>query len=54
MEWYKGLNIDQKINVKVLCPLILGVKFEELSFMFSFREKIDMIYNRLRTEWFQI
>lgn len=54
MEWYKGLNIDQKINVKMLCPLILGVKFEELNFMFSFRERIEMIYNKLRKEGFQI
>lgn len=54
MEWYSTLDINTKINVKECFKLLFGVGFEELSFMFSFQERIDMSYNKLRMEGFNI
>jgi hypothetical protein len=54
MEWYKTLNIHQKINLKAMSELIIGVEFSKLAFLFSFREIIDIVYNKLRLEGFDI
>ena len=54
MKWYKTLSINQKINLKEFCPIILGIKFEDLGFMFSFKERINIIYNKLQNEGFEI
>ena len=54
MEWYKTLNIDQKVNLKELCPEILGVGFQELNPLFSFTERIEMLYNKLKFEGFEV
>ena len=54
MEWYKTLNIHQKINLKGMSKLIIGVDFSDLAFMFSFRERIEILYNKLKLEGFDI
>ena len=50
MEWYKLLNIHQRINFKMCFELACGVKFEDLSFMFTLKERIDILYNKLVDE----
>jgi hypothetical protein len=54
MKWYSTLTIDQKIMLKSLCNTILGVGFNELGPIFTFRERIEMLYNKLKMEGFQI
>lgn len=55
MKWYLNLNIDQKINLKQLCVIICGINFETLSlFNFSFKDKISLIYDKLKYEGFEI
>jgi len=55
MDWYKTLDIHTKINAKAeVYHLLTGVKFEDLSFMFTFRERIDIMYNKLIMEGFDI
>ena len=54
MNWYKSLNIDQKIMLKELCYDITGIDFRELGLMFSFRERIEILYNKLVKEGFEI
>ena len=33
MEWYKSLNIEQKINLKDCCSLIVGMVWKEMSLL---------------------
>lgn len=54
MNWYMSLNIDQKINLKTLFPEILGTEFSSLGCLFSFQERIQMAYNKLKMEGFNI
>lgn len=54
MDWYKTLDIHTRINAKECFELLLGIKFEELSFLFSFRERFDIMYDKLKLEGFDI
>lgn len=54
MKWYTTLTIDQKIMLKSLCKTIFGVGFDELGPLFTFKERIEMIYDKLKMEGFQI
>ena len=50
MEWYKTLNIHQRINIKECFNLICGIEWDALNFMFSLKEKIEILENKLRKE----
>ena len=54
MEWYKTLDINARINAKVCFELLCGAKFEDLSFLFFFRERIELMYEKLKMEGFDI
>lgn len=54
MEWYKKKSIHERINIKDACPMILGVEFHWLVQIFSFSEAIDLIYNKLKLEGFNV
>lgn len=54
MEWYKTLDINKRINLKELCPLICGADFQELGFLFTLDERIGIIYHKLKLEGFDI
>jgi len=54
MKWYLSLNIHQRINAKTCFYLACGVEFEKLAFLFSLRERIEMLYNKLKLEGFNI
>ena len=54
MNWYKTLDIQQRINLKELCPLIVGVLFTDLLKLFSFDEVIDILHNKLKLEGFEV
>lgn len=54
MKWYLSLSINQKINAKECFALLTGIKFEDLSFMFSFSERIDIMYDKLKMEGFNV
>lgn len=54
MDWYKTLGIHARINAKVCFELLTGIKFEDLVFMFSFRERMDIMQNKLKMEGFDI
>ena len=50
MEWYKSLDINSRINAKSCFELVTGLKFEDLSFLFSFKERVDMMHTKLLQE----
>ena len=54
MNWYKTLNIQQRINLKELSRVICGINFNDLTRIFGLRETIDMIYQKLKQSGFAI
>ena len=48
--WYKTLSIHQRINAKECFELLCGPKWEELSFLFTICEKIEIMYDKLLME----
>jgi hypothetical protein len=50
LDWYKSLDINTKINAKDLFTTICGISFSSLSNIFSFKEKINILHNKLITE----
>ena len=54
MDWYKSLSINQKINLKKYFKIICGATWSELSFIFSMKEKIELIRDKLELEGFDV
>lgn len=54
MQWYLSLDINLRINAKTCFELLTGIRFEDLSFMFSFKERLGIMYNKLKLEGFQL
>jgi hypothetical protein len=54
MKWYKQLSIHQRIGLKECSRVIVGVPFESLTGIFSFKEAISILKDKLITEGFEI
>lgn len=54
MEWYKTLDINMKIEAKTCFELLTGTKFEDLAFLFSLSERMDILYEKLKIEGFEV
>ena len=50
LHWYLSLDIHTRINLKECSELIVGFKFGALSFIFSFKERVEILYNKLIIE----
>lgn len=54
IEWYKKLDTNQKINLKDCFKLLCGVDFDKIGKLLSFRERICLMYNKLKMEGFEV
>ncbi len=54
MEWYKKLSIQQKINLKELSKQICGVEYKLLISLFGMRTTLELLYNKLKIEGFNV
>ena len=50
INWYKSLNINQKIGLKEVADSICGMKWEDFNILFTPRERIDILYTKLKME----
>ena len=50
MNWYKTLSINQRLSLKELCPTIVGCTWEDLGLLFTIKERIEILYNKLKLE----
>jgi hypothetical protein len=50
IEWYKSLDVNMRINVKDVFILLTGIDFSRLNFLFSYREKIEIMHQKLIRE----
>ena len=54
LNWYKSLSIHQRINLKEVCSLLTGCTWEFLSYFLNMKEKIEVLYNKLKMEGFEV
>lgn len=54
MKWYKTLNKNQKLGIREAFELSTGQRLSEMVRLFSFSECMDILYNKLKIEGFNI
>jgi len=54
MDWYKTLTIEQRINLKELCPIICGAEFSGLVRVLGLRLTINTLHEKLKLEGFEV
>ena len=51
-EWYKSLSLNERINIKAGFVLFCNVEWNDLSFIFSFKERTEILYNKIKKEFY--
>ena len=54
MDWYKKLEINQKINLKEMAKVISGIEWKHLVFFFGMEDAIELLRNKLEQEGFEV
>ena len=54
VNWYKSLSFNQKIALKEVSSLICDMKWEEFNILFTPRERLEILHNKLIIEGFDI
>ena len=52
--WYKSLSINQKMGLKEVSVLICGMKWEDFNILFTPRERLEILHNKLIFEGFAV
>ena len=50
LKWYKSLPLNNRINIKDAFVLLCGIDFQSISFLFTLRQRIELIYGKLVQE----
>ena len=50
LEWYKKLTMQQRFLLKEMSGKICGMNWEDFTILFSPRERIEILYQKLRLE----
>lgn len=54
MEWYKTLSLHQKINAKTCFELLCGAKWEDIGHILDMRTRLNLMYEKLKAEGFDV
>jgi hypothetical protein len=54
MNWYRTLDLHQRINLKELSETICGVRFESMVMLFGLKDSLDLLHEKLKIEGFQV
>lgn len=54
LEWYKSLSLSQRLGLKECSHLICGMKWEDFTILFSPRQRIEMLHQKLKMEGFGV
>jgi len=54
VSWYKSLSLNQKMALKEVSALICGMKWEDFNILFSPRERLEILHNKLMLEGFDV
>lgn len=54
VSWYKSLSLNQKMALKEVSVLICGMKWEDFNLLFTPRERLEILHNKLMLEGFDV
>lgn len=54
VEWYKTLSINQKLGLKEVAHLLCGMKWEQFTLLFTPRQRLNILYEKLKLEGFDV
>ena len=54
VSWYKSLSLNQKMALKEVSVLICGMKWEDFNILFTPRERLEILHNKLMLEGFNV
>lgn len=54
VSWYKSLSLQQKMGLKEVSALICGMKWEDFNILFTPRERLEILHNKLMLEGFDV
>ena len=54
VSWYKSLSLQQKMGLKEVSALICGMKWEDFNILFTPRERLEILHNKLIMEGFNV
>jgi hypothetical protein len=53
-KWYKTLSINQKIELKECSYLICGMRWEDFTILFTPRQRLEILHQKLQLEGFLV
>jgi hypothetical protein len=54
VSWYKSLSLNQKMALKEASALICAMKWEDFTILFTPRERIEILRQKLKQEGFDV
>lgn len=54
VSWYKSLTLNQKLALKEISVLLCGMKWEDFNILFTPRERLEILHNKLILEGFDV
>jgi len=54
VSWYKSLSLKQKLALKEVSALICGMKWEDFNTLFTPRERLRILHDKLILEGFDV
>ena len=54
LKWYKSLSANQKIELKECADAICGIKWQEFTLLFTPRQRIEILHQKLKIEGFLV
>ncbi len=54
VQWYKQLSFNQKLALKECAHLLTGMRWENFTHLFSPRQRLNILYNKLKLEGFEV
>jgi hypothetical protein len=54
LNWYKKLTPNQKINLRDIAVDLVGITWEQMGLLFSVKERINILHNKLKIEGFNV
>lgn len=54
VNWYKSLSLKQKMVLKEVSELICGMKWEDFNILFTPRERLEILHEKLKLIGFDV
>ena len=54
VNWYKSLSLQQRMVLKEASALICGMKWEDFNILFTPRQRLEILHNKLMLEGFDV